>query len=270
MGGRSAVSTEGPGYGKLRVAAVGSDNGSYVILSIKELNPSGEPIPIGDLPGWHQTLADDFNGFNTSDWYAYSGEPGDGGYWAPSHVTTSGGNLVIKGYQDPAFSNRWVTGGISGTGDQTYGKWTMRFRMDDGKGLGYAMSLWPRPEIRPWYIGFAENYANNSHFSKAALHYPDVSGHEVIDKKEISVDSSQWHTWDVEWTPTKITCRLDGQIWAGYTNNIPTIPMHIAIQDQAWCCGCAGRPCPDSSTPKEVDLQVDWVVQYSRVNVPIK
>jgi len=38
--------------------------------------------------------------------------------------------------------------------------------------------------------------------------------------------------------------------------------MSIAIQSQAWWCG-TWEGCPDSSTPAEVNLYVDWVVAYS-------
>jgi beta-glucanase (GH16 family) len=235
------------------------------ITSIPGQNPSGEPMPVGDLPGWHQTLAEDFNGaLNTNVWELYSGDPGNGGYWAGSHVTTSSGMLVIKGYQDATYGNKWTSGGIAPLTAQTYGKWAVRFRMDPGKGLSYAMLLWPRPASWPWEIDFAEDNATNKQITSATLHYPSSSGSEVQDERRIQVDSTQWHTFGVEWTPSSITCILDGQVWTQYTNHIPTMPMHVAIQDQAWCCGSVGWPCPDSSTPKEVDLQVDWIVQYSK------
>src|SRR6266705_2400712 len=42
--------------------------------------PSGKPMPVGNIPGWRQVFADDFNGttLNTSNWYPYSGQPGGG------------------------------------------------------------------------------------------------------------------------------------------------------------------------------------------------
>ena len=53
-------------------------------------SPSGQAMPIGDIPGWHQVFADDFNGttLNTSNWGPYSGQPGGdtAGWWSPSHV----------------------------------------------------------------------------------------------------------------------------------------------------------------------------------------
>ncbi len=73
-------------------------------------------MPIGDVPGWHQVLADDFTGttLNTSNWGAYSGQPGGGpaGWWDPSHVVVKGGLLTLKGYKDPAAkAGVFVTGG---------------------------------------------------------------------------------------------------------------------------------------------------------------
>jgi hypothetical protein len=39
--------------------------------------------------------------------------------------------------------------------------------------------------------------------------------------------------------------------------------MELDIQSQAGTCGDVYRPCPDSSTPAHVELQVDWVVAYA-------
>jgi hypothetical protein len=40
--------------------------------------------------------------------------------------------------------------------------------------------------------------------------------------------------------------------------------MELDIQTQAGTCGDPYAPCPNSSTPGNVELQVDWVRAYSR------
>jgi len=56
--------------------------------------------------------------------------------WAKSHVLSMGGVLRIRTYRDPAFGNRWVSGGLSMARilNQTYGRWVVRFRMRRGTG----------------------------------------------------------------------------------------------------------------------------------------
>jgi hypothetical protein len=68
----------------------------------------------------------------------------------------------------------------------------------------------------------------------------------------------------VEWSPGQLTYTLDGTVWATMTSRyVPSTPMSIAIQTQAWRCGNTWEGCPNSTTPATVNLHVDWVVAYS-------
>ena len=44
---------------------------------------------------------------------------------------------------------------------------------------------------------------------------------------------------------------------------LPEVSCLLAIQAQAGTCGDQYAPCPDSTTPSLVDLQVDWVEAYA-------
>ena len=121
-------------------------------------------MPTADIPGWQQTFSDDFNGtaIDSRQWWIYDGVPGGdpGTFFAPSHVTASSGTLVISDYQDPAYGNKWTTGGIQYKAAQTYGKYLVRFRFDAGPGLSHALILWPPDDSWPPEIDFSED---NSH-----------------------------------------------------------------------------------------------------------
>ena len=130
--------------------------------SLSSTSPSGQAMPIGDITGWHQILADDFNGteLNTSNWYPYSGQPGGdpAGWWDPSHVSVSGSLLTLKGYYDVAAKpGVFVTGGIGAKIFQTYGKYEVRMRVDKGDGISAIALLWPEANVWPPEVDFYED-----------------------------------------------------------------------------------------------------------------
>jgi beta-glucanase (GH16 family) len=230
-------------------------------------------MPAGNHRGWRKVFSDDFKGRRLdSRWGAYWGRPGGdpGGFFDPSHVTVSGGELVISAYRDPA-DDRWdagpgtyVSGGISSARSfaQTYGKYLVRFRMGEGQGVAFAILLWPQTNTWPPEIDFAEDNGSKRHTNYATLHYgPDNT--QVI--KRVAVDLTRWHTLGVQWSRGKLVYTLDGRNWASVTNrNVPAIPMVLDLQTQGWACGTsAWERCPNAGTPSHVNLYVDWIVAYA-------
>jgi beta-glucanase (GH16 family) len=253
----------------VRLVQTRAPNGSTRSRSVSSTGSSGEPMPSGNLPGWRQVFADDFNGttLDTSRWRTYSGQPGGdpGGWWAPSHVTVGGGMLILSGYRDPAEGDRWTTGGVSSSPGlvQTYGKYLVRFRFDRGEGIAHAILLWPADNSWPPEIDFSEDNGLARQTDYATLHY-GVANTQL--QYPLSVDLTKWHTLGVEWTPGQLVYTVDGRDWATVTSaHVPTIPMVLDIQTQAWACGTSTwEHCPNSTTPPRVNLYVDWVVAYAR------
>jgi beta-glucanase (GH16 family) len=226
--------------------------------------PSGMAMPTGDLPGWRQTLADDFTTTVLGpQWYTYNGQPdGDpGGFFLPSHVSVGGGQLTISAFPDPAHGGIYVTGGVSTRAAQTYGRYEVRFKMAQGKGIAYALLLWPESNVYPPEIDFAEDNGRDRTKMYASLH--PASGGKTI-SRNVGGDFSQWHTAGLEWTPGKLVLTLDGQEWSRITGPVPTEGMTMALQTPAWYCGHGWEACPDATTPPQVNLDIDWVVSYDR------
>jgi Glycosyl hydrolases family 16 len=231
--------------------------------------PSGVPMPVGDLPGWHQVLADDFteSQLNPDVWTRYWGQPGGdpGGWFDPSHVSLSNGDLVINAYQDPADGGKWATGGVSSAPglSQTYGKYEVRFRFDSGVGIAHAILLWPTDNTWPPEIDFSEDNGSDRQTDYATLHY---GADNSMVSRQLAVNLTQWHTLGVEWTPGNLVYTIDGQPWASVSSSqVPSTPMALDIQTQAWACGTSTwEQCPTASTPSHVNLYVDWVVAYAR------
>jgi hypothetical protein len=240
--------------------------------------PSGEAMPVGNIPGWNQTYAQDFSGLSLpSGWLAYTGEPGGdpAGWWDPSHVSVSGGELRILSSRDPAHCpsgctalDDFVSGGLQLYGHaQTYGKYEIRMRADNAKGLGLTVLLWPTDNWPP-EIDMVADVGLSPRVGTAVgtIVYGSSNNPSVIGVKNTTADLTQWHTWGAEWTQGKVVFTLDGNVWATVTNpGISSVPMNLAIQMQAYPCdGIGGEAgCPDSSTPTSSDFDIDWVTQYS-------
>jgi beta-glucanase (GH16 family) len=234
-------------------------------------SPSGQAMPIGDIPGWHQVFADDFSGttLNASNWGPYSGQPGGdtAGWWSPSHVVVDNCMLTLKGYKDAAAKPEvFVTGGVGmrGTHAQTYGKYLVRMRADKGDGISAIALLWPQADVWPPEVNFVEDGGGNRASTTATLHCgPNGIDNCKIQKTLTGYDFSQWHTLGVEWTAGKLVYTIDGTTWATVTDaGVPSIPMVLDLQSQSLECS-QWNTCLDSSTPAEVDMQIDWVVVYS-------
>jgi beta-glucanase (GH16 family) len=217
---------------------------------------------------WQRVFSDNFErGLDRSKWGRYSGQPGGdpGGWWEPSHVVVRKGILNLETYRDTRYDGRWVSGGLSNARalKQTYGKYQVRMRVDDGKGVAAILLLWPVRDHWPPEIDFAENggTTRRRRSMTATLHY-GAENHLI--QRRVLDDFTDWHTLGVEWTPRKLVYTLDGRPWARVrTRHVPREPMELAMQAQAGTCGDRYAPCPDSSTPSRVDMQIDWVVIHA-------
>lgn len=263
---RQSVAAAAPGAAGSASAAPVSSAAPDAGAPVKP-DPSGVAMPTGDVPGWHQTFADDFTGGLDPRWSTYTGQPGgdSGGWFDPSHVSVSNGMLQIGAWKaDTPNGNLYVSGGLSNAKvfSQTYGRYVVRFQMDVGYGIAYTLQLWPTDDHWPPEIDILEDNAKGRDMISATLHYG--SDNSMLHKEVKGGDYSGWHTAEVEWSPGQLTYRLDGRVWATMTSQyVPSTPMSIAIQSQAWPCGNTWEGCPNASTPATVNLHVDWVVAYS-------
>jgi beta-glucanase (GH16 family) len=217
---------------------------------------------------WRLVFSDDFrHGLRKSSWGRYSGQPGGdpGGFWDPSHVTVRRGILTLDSYRDSQFGGRWVSGGVSSSHAlrQRYGRYSVRFRMDRGKGIAGILLLWPSADVWPPEVDFAETGGISAARDEvsATLHY-GTANHQI--QRSVRADFTRWHVLGVEWTPRRLVYTLDGRPWATVrSTHVPKRRMEMDIQAQAGTCGDRFAPCPDSSTPKHVRLQVDRVAAYA-------
>ncbi len=223
-------------------------------------------------PGWHLTMADDFqsSGLNPSNWWgAYSGQPGGdtNGWWSPSHVQVGKGMLVLRAYKAATPEGiRYVSGGIGQVERraQVYGRYLVRMRTTSGKGISTVALLFPTGTWPP-EIDFYEDGPTTSRrdSTAATLHYGP--GNHMIQRELKGIDLTKWHTFGLDWLPGRLVYTVDGRTWATVTGSeVPAVPMTLDLQSQALACAGTPSPCPDATTPPEVDTEVAWVAVYQR------
>lgn len=215
--------------------------------------PAHAAVPIGNLPGWTQVVHEDFNGaLNTARWGLYDGPTDTYGMWSPKHLEMHGGQAWLHGYRE---GGNFVTAGMMEvTNPQLYGKYLVRARFDRGAGISHVLILWPTAETWPPEVDFSEGESRTR--TMATSHW-DANNDQT--HLFVGVDLTQWHTYGVEWTPTRLTYTLDGHAWGSMTGlAVPHIPMNLAIQTQA-----LRDVGPVSlATPRDVTYAVDWVSIY--------
>lgn len=198
----------------------------------------------------------------TPGWTQYQGQDGccRMTYWARSHLVEHGGLLTMRIGRDPAYGYRWIAAGMSQgrSLNQTYGWWSVRFRMAKGAGTAFAMMLWPQKGWPP-EIDFAEEGPGMGaarSVMTSTLHY---GSNNTMIHHSVRANFTRWHTMGVIWTPGMIRYRLDGHTWATITgSHVPHQPMHLCIQTEVGPKG-QDKTMPTSRTPSPTRLQIDWV-----------
>jgi hypothetical protein len=137
-------------------------------------------------------------------------------------------------------------------------------RIDKGNGIKFVTLLWPRAEHWPPEIDFAEDGGGQ----RKAITSTVIWG-TAADKQQQQIraeaDFSDWHTVSVEWSPKKVVFLLDGHVTGTVTDDravIPHEPMWLGIQTEQVACS-QWTTCVDSTTPANVDMQIDWAAQYT-------
>ena len=226
---------------------------------------NGSTMPVGNLPGWTQTFKEDFNtpvsqgsfpGPYSNQWMSYDGfsDAFHTGFFEQDIISAQNGNLDVYLHTQngralgaapiPLINGKW--------GGQTYGKFSVRMRSDELEGFGTGFLLWP--DSGNWNDGeidFPEssltegvkgyNHCLNSPSSNCMI-------------AETNYRYNDWHTYSIEWTPSRLSFLVDDTVVGTTTNNIPSKPLH-------WVMQIATHGSPAASTAGH--MQIDWVSIYN-------
>jgi hypothetical protein len=217
---------------------------------------SGTGLPVGDLPGWHQTYAQDFTTAATPAQFAATYPRmfpyADNGTYAQSNISVGGGSLNINERADGVGAAVVVRAGSDTGWGQTYGRYSVRFRADAANNFGSAFLLWPDSNV--WGDGETDypegNFADQIHVYEHCLGANAPSNCLTVNT---GASWQAWHVATTEWSPTSVKFYLDGTLIGTDTSAVSTASRHWVMQT----AGSAG-----TGTGK---LQIDWVALYARV-----
>lgn len=171
------------------------------------------------------------------------------------------GELQIVGSYDRS-KGVHIGGGLADSFAQQYGRWEVRARTDKGAGFAPIILLWPHGGHWPndGEIDLLEAPKGNRLGAITVLHNGPANRFRT---HGLDGDHSEWHTYAVEWLPSRVTFYLDGveQWMVTDASLIPkTSPMHLAMQLDA---GCGWIQCPNAQTAPETLLHIDWIKAYA-------
>lgn len=254
----------------------GADGGADATPPVA--SPSGEAMPSGDLPGWHQVFADDFTtdvpigSFPqavSSKWDAYPDgwhdTSGNGTYYPSRVISVAGGVLSIHLHTETvggasvhmvSAPEPKIPGAMGSEGGLLYGRYVIRFKADPVQGYKTAWLLWPDSELWPQdgEVDFPEGDLDGTF--GAYMHRQNGTSGGDQDAFDSSNTYSSWHTAALEWTAQSINFMVDGASIGTSTAAIPDTPMHWVLQTETALGGTA------PSDGAEGNVQIDWAVVY--------
>jgi Glycosyl hydrolases family 16 len=233
--------------------------------------PSGEAMPVGDVPGWHQIFADDFTtdvalgsfpAAVSSQWTAYKSPWKDtSGYgtYSPSSVVSIAGGVLNQNIH----TENGVTM-VSALQPQlpsavTYGRYAVRYRFDPIAGYKMAWMLWPdgNNNVRDGEIDFPEMNLDATTAWAFNHHTNRVNGDDQ-DWFKTPLTPGGWHTAVIEWSPNLVVFRFDGAEIGRTSNRVASTAMHWVLQTETQL----GRGGPPAANARG-NVQIDWAAVWS-------
>ena len=233
-------------------------------------------IPRGDLSGWKQTGAQNFDlpaapgqmenvyGAAMRGYSGFVDSSGHGTYAPDDVLSVSDGKLDY--YLHSSGGKPRVASVLPfGYDGQTYGRYSIRFKYDPLPGYKIAFLLWPTSDN--WSDGeidWPEGGLDGPLYGGSAIKGSMDQGGMEFDPPERQYSTSSpgtWHVATTEWTPGKVKWFMDGLL-VGQTRKpagVPDTPMRWTLQAETSDRATVGYPAPST----EGHLQVDWVVQYA-------
>jgi len=212
-------------------------------------------------------------------------------YYIPDDVYLENGRLRLRSCIRDYGSKHYTSGRLDTNGKlaQVYGRFEIRAKLPEGKGLWPAHWLYPQnrnwemeqimtaavangqerliPEDRPWYseIDIMEFLGHEPNVVYGTLHYCTYDGQRRNTSVTWKGDcdySMGFHVYALEWEPDSIRWYIDDKLIHVSTVGIPHTP-HYLILNTAIGGGWPGDP--DSTTVFPQYHDIDYVRVYQRL-----
>jgi hypothetical protein len=178
------------------------------------------------------------------------------------NFSVENGEAQFHGTYDRA-SGEILGAGMASRISQKYGRWELRAKVDQGRGFSAAALLWPTNENWPT-DGEVDIFEIPSADRQKVFQVVHNGVRNNTGQNKILMDATQWHTYAIEWTPTRLVYYVDNKAQWTVTKSllVPTTGnLNMTIQMDPGTAKQCGRwfECPDANTPPVTKLHVDWV-----------
>jgi beta-glucanase (GH16 family) len=197
----------------------------------------GQPTMTVSGQTWNCTFDDEFNGtaLDRTKWTPqvtatsayHSGE--ECFVDSPNNISVADGSLDLTVRQEaapftcqgfPAYQTQYTSGMVTTWHQftQAFGVFEIRAKISSATVQGLQTSLWLYPaslKYGPWpmsgEIDIAEMFSQYSNLAIPYVHYNNSDGDPAATNDNCVIgDPSQWHTYEVQWTPWALTFIYDG------------------------------------------------------------
>ncbi len=225
--------------------------------------------------GWQMVFGDDFDGSSLDEqkwtsaypWGRDRSSVGELQYYAEDAFELDSGKLRIIAKPSSRGTHNYDSGLISSHKSFTtqYGRFEIRCKMVNGKGLWPAFWLLPITTEWPPEIDVFESYGHKPDTVSMHAHYEEGGKHRDSGETFQGPDFTQdFHTFAVEWSPEKIVWFVDGVKRHELVGKSPHEPMYMLANMAVG--GYAGSP--DASTPFPASFDIDYIRVYEATGVP--
>jgi beta-glucanase (GH16 family) len=185
-------------------------------------------------------------------------------YYTDDAFQVTDGVLCIRAERRTTHGFRYTSGMVTSFAsfDATYGYFEIRAKIPKGHGLWPAFWLAPQDTSWPPEIDIFELMGDKPNMNYMANHYATEQGPRQTRSTWTGPDFSQgFHTFGLEWSPTRIIWYIDGLERFRTSTHIPVKPMYM-ILDLAVGGDWVGSP--DSATRFPSYLDVAYIRVYER------
>jgi beta-glucanase (GH16 family) len=221
---------------------------------------------------WQLVWADEFDGaaINSTRWNVRNA-PGNTNnelqYYSPDEVWVADGTLHLRS-QRRNLGGRQYTSGLVETRRkfaQTYGRVEVRAKLPRGQGIWPAHWMLPESGVWPPEIDIMELLGHEPETVYMTNHWGVWPQHQWRTGEFTGPDfSADFHTFAVEWTPTRIEWYVDGVIRFANNSGVPTgAPFYVILNTAV---GGIWPGNPDDTTQFPQMHEIDYVRVYTRTD----